>query len=142
MDGKGDKMIIRNKVTDAMVRVRNIIETDKDYAMKLDEVNDHYDMRYYPKELWEIIDAEEMWLKRIKNNLNYMTKETVKEVREIFDTTDNIHFLVFTEEDEKKTHLLTYDKQKQTVTLEIWTINNRFLKESIDGYLKEKEGGK
>lgn len=135
-------MIIRNKVTDAMVRVRNIIETDKDYAMKLDEVNDHYDMRYYPKELWEIIDAEEMWLKRIKNNLNYMTKETVKEVREIFDTTDNIHFLVFTEEDEKKTHLLTYDKQKQTVTLEIWTINNRFLKESIDGYLKEKEGGK
>ena len=135
-------MIIRNKVTDAMVRVRNIIETDKDYAMKLDEVNDHYDMRYYPKELWEIIDAEEMWLKRIKNNLNYMTKETVKEVREVFDTTDNIHFLIFTEEDEKKTHLLTYDKQKQTVILEIWTINNRFLKESIEGYLKEKEDDK
>lgn len=134
-------MIIRNKVTDAMVRDCNIIETDKDYELKLDEVNDYYDMRYYPKEIWERIDAEEMWLKRIKNNLDYMTKETVKEVREVFDTTDNLHMLVFTEEDEKKAHLLTYDKQKQTVTLEIWTINNRFLRESIEGYLKEKGSG-
>lgn len=70
-----------------------------------------------------------------------MTKETVKEVREVFDNTDNLHMLVFTEEDEKKAHLLTYDKQKQTVTLEIWTINNRFLRESIEGYLKEKGSG-